>query len=206
METADVASSGLRHSLSRYLRRRLPDHAPVEDLLQDLLVKALAADRDGREINNLVGWLYAAARSAVADYYRSRGENMQELKEGYPDLEQEDISLHAELSECMMSFVAQLPPLYRETILASDIEGETMPAIAARMQVSVSAIKSRASRARGMLKRRLSACCHIETTGGLVSDYHAKSESCCGSEKPVSRINPGMATLRNPHQPTKNTG
>ena len=91
--------------------------------------------------------------------------------------------MHSELSECLMSFVEQLPLIYRETLLATDIRGETMRGLAERQQVSVSAIKSRASRARGMLKERLLACCHIETTSGLVSDYHPHTTTCRQGEK-----------------------
>lgn len=182
-EHQDLASSRLRHNLRRYLRRRLPDDVSAEDLLQDILVKALVADRAGQKINNVVGWLYAAARTTVVDYYRSRGDPMQELEESLPEFEEEDVSLHAELSECLMSFVEQLPPMYRETLLATDIRGEAMRNLAERKQVSVSAIKSRASRARGMLKERLLTCCHVETTGGLVSDYHPHSPTCRRGEK-----------------------
>ena len=83
-EHQDLASSRLHHSLRSYLRRRLPDDAPVEDLLQDILVKALVADRAGKKIDNVVGWLYAAARTSVADYYRSRGEPVREVDESLP--------------------------------------------------------------------------------------------------------------------------
>lgn len=57
-----------------------------------------------------------------------------------------------------------------------------MRTLAEQQQVSVSAIKSRASRARVMLKEKLLECCHIEMTDGLVSDYHRISPTRCGEK------------------------
>ncbi|WP_051278921.1 sigma-70 family RNA polymerase sigma factor [Chitinilyticum aquatile] len=174
----DLASIRLRQSLRSYLRRRLPDEASAEDLLQDLLVKALVAQQSGQKIGNLLGWLYAAARTTVSDYYRARGTPMQELDDELAQPDVEDISLHAELSQCLLAFVGQLPPLYRDTLLATDIRGATMRSLAEQEQVSVSAIKSRASRARTLLKAKLLACCRVEMSAGLVSDYIPLTPGC----------------------------
>ncbi len=48
--------------------------------------------------------------------------------------------------------------------------------------VSVSAIKSRAVRARAMLKETLLACCHVEVVDGFVSDYHRVTPERCGGK------------------------
>jgi len=186
-----LASSELRRSLHNYLRGRLPDATVAEDLLQDILVKALVADRSGQRINNLVGWLHAAARTTVADYYRSRGERMQELDESVPENEIEDFRLHAELSKCLMSFAQLLQPKYRDTLLATDIHGKTMRSLADEQQVSVSAIKSRASRARALLREKVLACCAVEVTDGIVSEYRPTSSCGCGKrpgQKQARRI------------------
>lgn len=171
---AGLASRQLREGLRRYLLRRVSDAALAEDLLQEVFVKALVADQAGQKIHNEVGWLYSAARTTVIDHYRSRREPMQPLDEDMPELEADDIGLHSTLSNCLMAFMEQLPPLYRDTLLATDIRGETMRSLAEQQQVSVSAIKSRASRARGMLKALVLDCCHVGLKDGLVSDYRPR--------------------------------
>lgn len=183
-----LASSRLRQRLRTYLRRRVPDLTVADDLLQDIFVKAIASERAGHQIRNLTGWLHAAARTTVIDYYRTRGEPMQELDESTPAHEVHDIRLHEEITDCLKPLMEQLPASYRDTLIATDIHGETMRSVAEKEQVSISAIKSRASRARARLKEKLLACCHVEMTDGLVSDYRCISTPLCGEEcaKPQS--------------------
>ncbi|WP_181919505.1 sigma-70 family RNA polymerase sigma factor [Alkalilimnicola ehrlichii] len=173
------AFTHFRLSLRRYLRRRLPDPAQADDLLQDVFLKALTAQESGRRIDNLAGWLYAATRTVLVDHYRAQAAPTQALDEELPDDEDDEASLHQELSLCLRPFIERLPPLYRETLLATELEGKAMRALAEEQGVSVSAIKSRAARGRAMLKAKLLACCHIEMKGGLVSDYHRKPMSDC---------------------------
>ena len=177
--TAGLASERLRESLRGFLRKRVSDDALAEDLLQEILVKALVAGRAGQTIHNEVGWLYAVARTTVIDHYRSRREPMEPLDENMPEADVEDMGLHSALSNCLLGFIDQLPALYRETLLATDIRGETMRSLAEREGVSVSAIKSRASRARGMLRAQVLACCHVELNNGLVSDYRPHAPKRC---------------------------
>lgn len=178
-EDLGLAFARLRQSLRSYLLRRVSDSALAEDLLQEIFVKALVADRAGKKISNEVGWLYAVARTTVIDHYRSRREPAQPLDDNLAESEAVDLSLHSALSNCLLPFVDQLPPIYRDTLLATDIRGETMRALAEQQHVSVSAIKSRASRARGMLREKLLACCHVEMTDGLVSDYRPHARAPC---------------------------
>lgn len=161
----------LRQSLRGYLRRRVPDPAQAEDLVQDVFVKALTSQRAGRRIDNLAGWLFAATRTTLADHYRSAPGAMETLDDQLPEREADDLQMHQELSQCLRAFVERLPPLYRDTLIATEFQGETMRALAQSQGVSVSAIKSRVSRGRAMLRDRLLACCDIEITDGIVSDY-----------------------------------
>lgn len=177
-----AAFSRLQQSLRSYLRRRLSDPTQAEDLLQDVFVKALVADRAGRRIDNLTGWLSAVARTTLVDYYRTTGAPTQSLDENIPVSELDDLKLHEEISDCLKPFMARLPPIYRDTLIATDIDGATMRSLAEKQKVSMSAVKSRAARARGMLKEKLLECCDVEMTDGLVSDYHHKSAARCGGK------------------------
>ncbi|TVT72210.1 MAG: sigma-70 family RNA polymerase sigma factor [Denitromonas halophila] len=170
----------LQQSLRSYLRRRLPDAAQVDDVLQDVFVKAIVSQQAGRSIENLSGWLYAAARTGVADYFRHRGVATDALDEDLAiSADADGLQLHTDLSSCLRAFIDQLPPHYRETLLATELEGRPLRALAQEQGVSVSAIKSQAARGRHMLKARLLACCHVEMKDGLVSDYHRRSSDDC---------------------------
>lgn len=175
-EDLGAAFAALRGSLRNYLRRRVSDPNLVEDLIQDVFVKASAAISANRAPNNLTGWLYAAARTTLVDHYRSARPDAMELDENLPDRQYaDDELLHQELAMCLRPLARQLPAIYRDTLLATEFDGNSMQTVADEQGLSLSAIKSRASRARFMLKAKLLDCCHVEMTGGLVTDYHRHS-------------------------------
>ena len=172
-EDLGAAFVALRSGLRNYLRRRVSDPNLAEDLLQDVFVKASVAINANLFPNNLAGWLYAAARTTVVDYYRSVRPLAIELDENMLDPQQAcDELLHQELSLCLRPLVQELPEIYRDTLIAVEFDGKTMQAVAVEQDLSLSAIKSRASRARGMLKEKLLSCCEVEMSVGLVTDYH----------------------------------
>lgn len=176
-----AAFAAVRIGLRHYLRKRVSDPAVIDDLVQDVFVKASAAIAANRAPRNLTGWLYAAARTTVVDYYRAVRPVAIELDDALPDpLPADDERFHQELATCLRPMIQQLPALYRDTLIATDLDGTTMLALAQAQGVSLSAIKSRASRARRMLKEKLLACCVVEMSNGLVSDYHRHVPGGCG--------------------------
>lgn len=169
----------LQTRLRQYLRRRVADPALADDLLQEIFVKAAAAMRTPHAPQNLTGWLYAAARTTVIDYYRAAKPDTVELDEEYPEQPIDDERLHQELALCLKPMVLQLPAIYRDTLIATEFEGKTLQRVADELGLSLSAIKSRASRGRLMLKEKLLACCKVETANGLVADYQPRSLDSC---------------------------
>lgn len=170
----------LRNSLRNYLRRQVDDLSVTEDMVQDIFVKAMTTINANRAPANLTGWLYAVARITVADYYRSKRLDVTELDEDLPCPQQiNDELLHRELATCLRPLATQLPAIYRDTLLATDFDGRTMSSFAQEQGLSLSAIKSRTSRARKMLKEKLLECCHVELSGGLVTDYRHRTSSAC---------------------------
>lgn len=172
----------LRCSLLGYLRKQVSDPVIAEDLLHEVFVKALAAGERGDMPKNLSGWLYTIARNAVIDFYRARRPSAA-LPDDLVAEDSEGNDVQEVLAECLRPLTEQLPPLYRKTLLATDFQGKTMRSLATEWNVSVSAIKSRASRGRKMLKERLLACCHVELSNtGEVVDFHQHSSALgCGS-------------------------
>jgi RNA polymerase sigma-70 factor, ECF subfamily len=175
-----VAYADLRTSLRSYLRRRVANQSLVEDLVQDVFLKAATAAQAGRSPSNLTGWLYAAARTTVVDHYRSMRPETVELDETLADAEADDTLLHQQLANCLRPLAQQLPAIYRDTLLAADFDGQSLQSLADKQGLSVSAVKSRASRGRMMLKHLLLECCHVETGGGLVNDYRRRPTASCG--------------------------
>ena len=166
-----TAYLALRQQLRSFLRRHVSDASVADDLLQDIFVKALQSHRSGKTIANVTAWLYTAARTTVIDHYRAQAEPHVELDESHWISEENELELHSKLALCLRPFAEQLAPIYRDSLLASELDGIGMRELAEREGVSLSAIKSRVSRARRMLKDKVLECCHVEMQDGVVSDY-----------------------------------
>ncbi|HUF21896.1 MAG TPA: sigma-70 family RNA polymerase sigma factor [Burkholderiales bacterium] len=173
----------LRVALLAYLRKHTGDPQAAEDLLHDVVVKALAAGRDEAHApKNLTGWLYAVARNAAMDYHRR-----QRSTEALPDdlaNEAPDASDTAmrELSGCLRPMAERLPPIYRDTLIAAEFDGHPLRSIADVQGLSLSAIKSRASRGRKLLQNELLACCRVSLSpAGRVLDYEPRAPVKCAA-------------------------
>ena len=167
----------LRGNLLGYLNSRVNDRQIAEDILHDVFAKALLAVDKGTAPQKPINWLQTIARNAVIDYYRSK-RSMDELPDEIAQEDEYDPEAASHLAKCLRPFASELPSLYRDTLLATDFDGKTMREVAEAEAVSLSAIKSRASRGRKMLKQKLLDCCYIEVghKAGIV-DYQDKN--CC---------------------------
>jgi RNA polymerase sigma-70 factor (ECF subfamily) len=150
----------LRSALLGFLRRQVGDAATAEDLLHDVMVKALIAEgREGTEARrNPGGWLYTIARNAAIDYLRGRRPSAP-LPEELAAPAGDDERLPDDLLQCVRVMANRLPPLYRDALRAADFDGIPLRALAQAEGVSVSAIKSRVSRGRRLLHDELVCCC-----------------------------------------------
>jgi RNA polymerase sigma-70 factor, ECF subfamily len=180
VESVGAAYAQLRPPMIAYLRRQVRDPAVAEDLVQQVFIKALTALKAGRVVGNLPGWLYQVARNAAIDYHREqRPQGTTASEDTVTDVNDDD-RLHQQLATCLRPIVDTLPALYRDTLVATDIEGRSLRGIAATAGLSVSAIKSRVSRGRRLLKAKLLECCSVEVTNGTVTDYQRRGATHCG--------------------------
>ncbi len=171
----------LRLAMPGFLRKHVNDASLAEDLLHDVFLKALSAGERGQVPTNLPGWLYRIARNRVIDHYRSKRPS-EALP---PDLmaeEDEPNPTERVLAGCMRPMTEQLPTLYRDALLATDFGGAKLRAIATDWKVSESALKSRVSRGRILLKQSLLDCCRVELSKtGEVIDYEKRAQGpSCG--------------------------
>ena len=72
--------------LRNYLRHRVGDAHPADDLLQEVFVKAMQQGKQFCTLENTRAWLFQVARNALIDHYRLRREVI-ELPEDIPQPE-----------------------------------------------------------------------------------------------------------------------
>lgn len=157
-----------RAALLRFVRRRVEDDAAAEDLVQDVLLRALTRRDSVR--GPLEPWLYRVARNAIVDHYRARRPH-----EPIPDAlagEAPGRDARGELAACLEPLVRGLPARYREAVALADLEGLTQRETASRLGLTLSGAKSRVQRGRARVRELLLRCCRIELDHrGVPVDY-----------------------------------
>jgi RNA polymerase sigma factor (sigma-70 family) len=62
----------LETRLKNYVRKRVSNDDEVDDLVQDIFVKAARTWQGCEAPLNLVAWLFTAARTTIIDHYRKK--------------------------------------------------------------------------------------------------------------------------------------
>jgi RNA polymerase sigma-70 factor, ECF subfamily len=161
-----------RARLRGYIARRVREDDAVDDILQEVFLKAQGGLSGVRSSGSLTAWLYRIAANAIADHYRALRpwESLPEdLAAPEPGFE-----AAAELAECVRPLIAGLPEVYRTALVLSDLDGLPQKAVAERLGLSLSATKSRVQRGRERLRRELLACCDIETGRAGIVGYEPR--------------------------------
>ena len=172
-------------------RRAAPED--IDDVLQDVLLRAHAALPSLRDDERFTGWLFGIARSALADRGRDRARHPQ-VKAVAPD-DQADAAAPAgrddergaaeALAACLALFIADLPSPYREALTLVELEGLGAARAAELAGISTSGMKSRVQRGRARLRQALEACCVIALdVRGAVIDVAPRAPARCTCHAP----------------------
>jgi len=167
-----------RSRLRSFIRKRVPNEADVEDLLQEVFFELVVANRLLMPIDYVTGWLFRVARNRITDLFRKKkpetftdaailddeGELLQiEDLLPSPDAGPEAIYLRKVLLDEMDSALAGLPTEQREVFVAHELEGRSFKELSAESGVSVNTLLSRKRYAVLHLRQRLQSI-HDEFT------------------------------------------
>lgn len=169
--SASPAWESLRGELVRFVRGRVADAAAADDIVHDVLLRALAELEGPEPPVHLRGWLYRVTRNAIVDHFRARRptEELPEEIGATPEPEEES-SAERELSRCLAPLLAALPSDYREALALAEVDGLAQKEIARRIGLTLSGVKSRVQRGRRKLREAVLDCCRVEVDrrGGIV--------------------------------------
>jgi RNA polymerase sigma factor (sigma-70 family) len=165
---AVVAKEGSR--LRNFIRRRVPNNADVEDLLQEVFAELVEATRLLKPIDYVTGWLFRVARNRITDFFRKKrpetfSETMSEDEEGValdiqdllpsPDAGPDALFLrHMLLDQLELAF-DELPPEQREVFMAHEMEGRSFKELSAESGVNLNTLLARKRYAVLHLRERL---------------------------------------------------
>lgn len=166
--------------LRAFMRARVPDDATADDLTQETLLKVYRSRASLRESDRLEAWLYRIARRTLIDYYRKRRPSA-ELPDSIKSESQDDVSaMRDAVLISTIRYMEELPDSYRVPLQLAESEGMSMVQIAARLGLSLTAVKSRVQRGRQMLKKKLQDCCRFEfDQHGKVIGWERRNPKCC---------------------------
>ena len=175
-----AAYAQTRRSLLGYLRRLCGDAQLAEDLMHDVMVKALAALRDRREQpRNLSAWLHRVAHNAAMDHHRALRPDLpydDDVAEAVvaDAADAADVAEQAALdtvSQCLRPIAEGLPPTYRDVVRAAEFDRRPLQDVADELGISAAAARQRASRGRRLLRDGLAQCCgHLVAEAGLAPE------------------------------------
>ena len=144
--------------LRNFIRRRVPDPADVEDIVQDVFYKLVEANRLLMPIDHVTGWLFRVARNRITDLFRRKKpesfSNARVADEDgdvlrvedllpSPDAGPEALYVRGVLLEELELALDELPDEQREVFIAHEIEGRSFKELSAASGVNINTLLAR---------------------------------------------------------------
>jgi RNA polymerase sigma factor (sigma-70 family) len=144
--------------LRNFIRRRVPNPADAEDIVQEVFYELVEANRLLMPIEHVTGWLFRVARNRIIDLFRKKkpetftdavieGEDgellsIEDLLPA-PDAGPEAQYARAVLLDELDFALSELPDEQREVFVAHELEGRSFKELSAESGVSVNTLLSR---------------------------------------------------------------
>jgi RNA polymerase sigma factor (sigma-70 family) len=159
-----------RSRLLNFIRKRVPNEADAEDLLQEVFYKLVEANRLLMPIEHVTGWLFRVARNRITDLLRKKKpdsfrEAAVEDEDGEllqiddllpsPDAGPEALYVRNGLLDELELALDELPDEQREVFVAHELEGRSFRELSAESGVNVNTLLSRKRYAVLHLRERL---------------------------------------------------
>jgi len=159
-----------RPRLRNFIRRRVPNDADVEDLLQEVFYELVEANRLLMPIGQVTGWLFRVARNRITDLFRKKkpelfgdvaiaDENggllqIEDLLPS-PDAGPEAAYLRRVLLDELEDAIDELPDEQREVFIAHEFEGRSFKELSEETGVNLNTLLARKRYAVLYLRERL---------------------------------------------------
>ena len=159
-----------RSRLRNFIRRRVPDPADAEDIVQEVFYELVEANRMLMPISHVTGWLFRVARNRITDLFRKKkaesfsdaaieGEERELLRFEdllpSPDAGPEVLYARGVLLEELEDALDDLPEEQREVFVAHEMEGRSFKEISDETGVNLNTLLARKRYAVFHLRERL---------------------------------------------------
>jgi RNA polymerase sigma-70 factor (ECF subfamily) len=130
----------------------------VDDLVQDVFLRALPKLHSLRDDTRFGGWLAAIARNRAADYHRQSHTALSSVVQSISEDEPEDSTTTGTQeveAAAILAIVQSLPETYREPLILRLVEGMTGPEIAERTGLTHGSVRVNLHRGMQQLREKL---------------------------------------------------
>ena len=151
--------------LYRVALRLTANPSDADDLVQETMLKAYRSWDQYQQGTNAKAWLLTILRHAFINEYRRRIRHPETVDVDaiepfavFSDVQDEDPQgafFDKIVDDQVLKAIDQLPVVFRETLVLSDVEGMSYQEIADILKVPVGTVKSRLFRARHLLQAKL---------------------------------------------------
>jgi RNA polymerase sigma-70 factor, ECF subfamily len=156
------------------------DHC--HDILQEVYIKLVKNINKVGKAENVLPYIVKLSNNTIVDYYRANKHKQGAVKgtceSSSPAVDESSAgNATSRLAESfMMELIQSLPPIYRQALVKTELEGIPQKQLAAELGISYSGAKSRVQRAKEMVRQSILNCCDYKF------DKYGNVISCCGSD------------------------
>jgi RNA polymerase sigma-70 factor, ECF subfamily len=144
----------VRPKLHRYCARMVGSVIDGEDVLQDVLIKAVEALASAGPIGNPEGWLFRIAHNTALDFLRRRHRQqaLQSAEEVEMIADPADTLASREIANASLRTFMRLPVAQRSSVILMDVLGCSQHEVCDIMDFSLPAVKAALHRGRSRLR------------------------------------------------------
>jgi RNA polymerase sigma-70 factor, ECF subfamily len=153
-ESLDRVLGELRPKLHRYCARMAGSVIDGEDIVQEVVVKAIEAFPENGSINNVEGWLIRIAHNAALDFLRQRSRQAALRSDEDIEMIVDPVSIADDrlaVSTSLRTFM-RLPVAQRSAVILMDVLGYSLDEIGNILDSSIPSIKAALHRGRARLR------------------------------------------------------
>jgi len=142
-----------KNGLKFYILKKVKDEETANDLSHEVLMKIYNSCCSGSEIMNVRSWMFQIAHNTTIDYLKKENNSYKEVE------------------DLLKPLIELLPEKYAIPLQLSDIEELKQAEVSTKLNLSLTATKSRIQRARKLLKEKIIECSILELDekGNLLS-------------------------------------
>ena len=175
-----------KNALKFYIFKKVKNEDLANELSNEVLMKVYNSCCSGNEIRNIRSWMFQIAHNTTIDYLKKENKFTHEIPE---IIESDENNSYKEAEELLKPLIKLLPYKYALPLQLSDIEQLKQSEVSIKMNLTLTATKSRIQRARKLLKEKIIECSNLELDekGNLIS-IEIKS-SCKPMQKNMKKNN-----------------